>query len=195
MAKLEIVLKKEIEVLDKDMQKIEIKNDTDMKEAAELLTNFNKKLDAITEEKEKVTKPLNDALTAERARWKPFETKLSGYITTIRKAMGSYQLQKEKEAEEEAARIAARVGEGKGKLKIETAVRKMDEIEKPATVVGTTEGMVKFREIKKLKITDASKIPAKFLVPNEAMILEALKNGETVPGCEIEIEKSVVNFR
>lgn len=191
---LEVELKKELPGM-VTLAKFEIVDAGTMKNATELLSTLNQRLDAITEEKEKVTKPLNAALTAERGRWKPFESKLEEAIKSIRAAMTTYQTAEKRKAEAEAAKIAARIGEGKGHLKLETAAKKMEEIEKPDEQISTDAGIVKFRTDKKLKITDYAKIPRKYLVEDEKLIMIDLKAGIVVPGCEIEEIQTPINFR
>lgn len=187
-----------LKVIEKEANNIviaPIQTKKDMVAATELLSQANKYLKAVIEEKEKVTKPLNEALKAERARFKPLETKLEGMIAAIRANMSTYQTAEVARAREEAAKIAARIGEGKGKLKVETAVNKIENIETADESVSTDSGMVKFREDKVLKITDEEKIPRKFLLVDEKAVLAALKNGEKVPGAEIEIKLVPVNYR
>lgn len=190
--KLELSLKKE---LPKIVTKIEIVDAVSMKNATETLSLLNQRLDSITEEKEKVTKPLNEALKAERARWKPYETQLEDAISMIRTGMSKYQTAEAKRIKDEADAIASRVKEGKGNLTLETASKKIAAIEKPADVVNTDVGQVKFRTDKKLKITDENKIPREYLVVDEKKLLDALKNGIVVSGAEIEEIQTPINFR
>lgn len=192
---LEITIKKEISPIAEKAQSLVIDSEKGMKEATEMLSVLNKFNDKITEEKEKITKPLNEALKAERARWKPIELIYDAAIGLIRQKMSSYQTQKIKEAREEEQRIASRVKEGKGNLKAETAIKKIDEIERPEDRVTTDAGMVKFRTDKKLKVLDESKIPKKYFELNEKMLLEDLKAGKIVSGAEIEEIQVPINFR
>ena len=192
---LEIVLKKEVPAIEKNLQGFKIAKAEDMTQATTLLSNLNKHLDAITEEKEKVTKPLNEALKAERNRWKPFETKLEGAISIIRTAMSVFQTAEVKRAKEEEDKIAARVKEGKGNLSAETAVKKIDEIEKAPERHTTDAGMVKFRTDLKLVIDNADKIPFEYMLPNEKLLLQDLKTGKKITGVHLEEVQTPINFR
>lgn len=191
----DIVLKQDAQSAFADAKSLTIKDTKSMTEGTELLSYLNKKLDAVTTEKEKVTKPLNEALKNERARWKPIETILEEAITSLRKKMSVYQTEQIRKQKEEEARIANRIGEGKGKLKLETAVKKMEEIDRPEAKIETDRGSVRFRTDKILKIVDATKIPRNFLLPDEKLILMHLKNGNAVPGCEIEEVQTPINSR
>jgi hypothetical protein len=166
-----------------------------MRRATELLSRLNKFNDSVTEEKEKVTKPLNEALKAERGRWKPVEDVCAEAVSIVRGKMSEYQTAEVKRAREEEAAIAARVGEGKGKLKVETAIRKMDAVEKAEDKVNTESGMVKFREDKVLLVTDMSIVPFEYFVLDERKLLADLKAGVKVAGAELEIKMVPINFR
>lgn len=193
------VLEKKIDPIIKQANAIVIKSDDDMKGAAELLSNLNKYNDNVVDEREKITKPLNEALKAARALFKPLETKLESGILAIRKAMTQYQTEKTRIADEEAKKIAARVGEGKGKLKIETAVSKMENIERPDQKVATDSGLVKFKAEKKFRVVDlvilAEKTGDKYILANETLIRAAMKAGTELPGVEYYTEQVPVNFR
>lgn len=190
------IIKKEINPLITEADKFQkITSQTELIEATELLSKMNKIIDRVKEEKEKITKPLNEALKAERNRWKPIETGYEQAIEIIRKAMSDYQTEQVRIQKEEELKIAKRIGEGKGKLKIDTAIAKINEITKPEKEIASTEGLVQFRETPTLKITDEMAIPREYLTINEKKLLEALKSGQKVPGAEIEIIQIPVNYR
>lgn len=192
---IELVIKKEIAPIVKIALGLVVDSGEKMKVATETLSKLNKFVDKVTEEKEKVTKPLNQALKAERARWKPIEDMFKDGIESLRTKIGDYQTEQVQIKKEEEAKISARVGEGKGKLKFETAVRKMGEIDTPETRINTDEGMIKFRTIAELEIIDTTMIPDQYWIIDEKKIVEALKAGINVEGA-ILIEKQIpVNIR
>lgn len=190
-----LVLKKQSAPIIERAQTLTVTCAEDMPGAAEVLSQLNQYMDRLTEEKEKVTKPLNEALKAERARWKPLEDMYNGAIATVRSAVSTYMTAEAKRVKEAEAKIAARVGDGKGKLQMDTAARKMDAIVKPEEKVVAQSGMLKFRTVQRLSIVDAAAIPREYLVPDEKAILAALKEGKEVKGCEIIEEQSAVNYR
>ena len=191
----EIVIQKEIAPLVTKAERLTIKGQDDMVEATTVLSKMNKIIDKVTEEKEKVTKPLNEALKAERSRWKPIEDTYTKAITALRAKMSAYQTAELKRAKEEADKIAARVAPGKGKLSVDTAIKKIEAIKTPEKETATDAGLVQFRATDTLKITDETKIPRQYLVINEKAVLAALKAGTKVPGAEIEVIQTPVNFR
>lgn len=191
----EIAIKEETSPLYKLAMNLPITNTGELTKSTELLSQLNRKLDAVTEEKEKITKPLNEALKAERGRWKPIETMLEEAILSIRKKQSAYQTEQVRIQREDQQKIADRVGEGKGKLKVETAIRKIDELDQPEKYIATESGSLKFRTDKILKITNVDKIPKQFWLVNETAVLKALKLGEVVPGAELEEIQTPINSR
>ncbi len=189
------IVEQEVSPLVQKARSLVIESAEDMKQSAELLSQCNKYLDSVTEEKEKVTVPLNAALKAERLRFKPIETVLETAISSLRQEQSRYQTEMLKKQREEEAKIAARVKEGKGNLSLESAVKKIDALEKPEEIVATDSGMIKFRTDKKLKVVDASLVPDEYWVIDEKALLEALKAGTLVAGAEIDLVQTPVNFR
>lgn len=186
---------KEIGLITTKVQKVSITNPETMKEATALLSKINKLKDALTTEKEKVTKPLNEALKAERARFKPLEEQLETAISTIRVAMTKYQTEATALAQKESAKIAARIGPGKGKLSLDTAVQKLSEIEKPQELVSTDAGAVTFRTVQKFEVTDLAKLPIQYHLADEVAIRAAMKNGQQLPGVRYYEEQVPYNSR
>ena len=193
-ANKEIAIVKKINPVIEEVNSIEITSET-MPKAVELLSQLNKFLDKLTEEKEKITKPMNEALKEVRSRYKPTELLLEGAISHLRSDMSQYQTEQLRIKKEEEEKIAARIGDGKGKLKIETAVDKINNLNTPASKVSTDAGEVKFRTDKKLKITDENLIPREYLEINESKLLSALKLGNIIPGAEIELIQTPINSR
>jgi len=166
----------------------------DMNKAAALLTELNTIIDKADEAKNQVLKPLNAARAAELKRWQPITKPLEAAVSVLRAKMSEYQTQAKKAADAQAAAIAARVSSGS--LKIETGIRKLDEVEKPEQIVNVGEhASVAFRTLRQLKITDPALIPRQYLVPDENAMLVALKAGATIPGAEIEEVQVPANYR
>lgn len=179
----------------KHATKISIETSDDMGEAAVLLKQLASYAAKVKEKKEGITKPMNAALKAARALFAPLEDPLDEAISAVRKEMGRYQLAAEKAAHAEEERIAARVGEGKGHLKPETAVRQMEAIEKPASSIQTDDGQVKFRDQKKFEVMDITMLPLEYVVADESLIRKAMQDGTELPGVRYWIEKIPVNAR
>lgn len=192
----------EVQKLDKEITpfvakagKITITNSRDMEKASEALSQINQYADQVKKKKEEVTKPLNATLKAIRGWFAPLEDKLEDAIGSIRKEMTSYQTEQKKIADEEERKIAERVGEGKGKLKVETAIRKMDEIERPEDRVETESGSVKFKTVKKFEVIAVRDLPAEYLLADEVKIRKSMLEGKEITGVRYYTEEIPVNSR
>lgn len=164
-----------ITIPENDLKSVTIKTNDDMQSASIVLGRLSTYLKQVTEEKEKVTKPLNEALKAERARFKPLEDKIGLAIAHIRGEVvrfKSLQLT-------EQSKVADKLRSGD--------VSSLDDAMAIVNVVGDKkiDGM-SFRTQKVLKVTNASKIPRKYLVVDEKRVLEDLKKGVKVAGCSLE---------
>ena len=190
-----VVYQKSLAPIAEQAQTLEIVSAETLKTGVEILSQLNNFNDKIVEERERVTKPLNEALRVERGRWKPLQTLYEGAIESLRTKMSQYQTAQVKAKQEAEAKIAARVGEGRGKLRIETAVAKLSELVAPEKEISTDKGLVQFVNTQTLKIVDESKIPFSYYTINESKILVDLKAGMVVPGCEIEVIQTVRNLR
>lgn len=166
-----------------------------MPEATALLSALNRASKALTEGKEKLTKPLNAALKEVRSRYKPAEDELDGAIAVLRRNIGAYQTEAQRITDIEAAKIADRVGEGRGKLKSETAAKKIAEIDAPAPSVVTEAGAVGFATVKKFEVVDFALLPDEYKVANEAAIRTAMRAGQEIPGVRYYDEQQVRNSR
>jgi hypothetical protein len=172
---------------------LEIKVQEDMIPATELLSKLNKFNDRITEEKERITKPLNEALKVERSRWKPLETAYDGAINYLRDQMTTFQTRQVQLQKAKEAKIAESLASGK--ITLDKAVSKIEKVKVPEKEVATTAGLVQFRETQVLKIWDHTMIPREYMLPDEKAILTALKEGKKVEGCELELKMVPANYR
>lgn len=189
------VIQTELSPIVSKAREIIVINEETMRTATIMLSDLNKTADKIEEEKQKVLAPLNQARTAEINRWKPVLTTLTTATDHLRKTISTYQTEEIKRAEVAENSIANRVGEGKGKFKVETAVKKIEGIERPETSVNTEAGQVKFRKDPIIKYVNIFDIPREYLVIDEKKLLEALKAGVAVAGAELDYKMTPINFR
>lgn len=200
---LTLIPQKEISPVVQNAQFLVVNNPKDMELATSSLSSLNTYLKRVIAYKESKTAPLNATLKIIRAETKPLEEALSAAIVTIRQKMSVYQTEQKRISDAEAAKIAARVGTGKGHFTAETATKKIDEIDAPATAVTTDAGTVRFRTDRKLKITDPDKVLAwmfnhqpTYLSYPESTVLILLKEGVQIDGAEIEeIQVPLNNIR
>ena len=188
-----VAIAKKVSPIVKGAQSLVIDSPDSLRTAVETLSKLNSYLDRVVLDREKITVPMNAALKDVRAKYKPIESTLETAIELIRGKMSVFQtasMQAQKEAE---AKIAAKVEAGK--IDLDTAVSKLNAIEAPAQGVRTDVGMVNFKTVKKLKITNPSLVPDEFWFIDEAVLFAALKNGRVVPGAEIEEIQVAINYR
>ena len=196
------IVEKEVAPLAKRALSISITSQEDQNKAGALLTELNRYADQLEAMKKEATDPINKTLKTIRGWFKPREEKVEEAIDAVRAAMGAYQLEADKKAEEEAAKLAARVA--KGTMKPETAVRKMDSIERADANIATDNGGgVKFRTDYNLVIDNHAELVlwlvkesqfAAFEI-SESAVKALLKGGSDVKGAHIEEKRVVVNSR
>lgn len=185
------VITKELTPFSQRVSTISIVDEASMLEAAGVRTSLKDLLKKVVDHKEKKTKPLNQALKEIRAETKPLETAIEDALDTLNRKMTVYQTEAEKKADIERAKIAERVGEGKGHLKPETAVAKMAEVDAPAAQVGG----VKFTTARKFEVMDVvillteNEAGSTYVEANEAAIRKAMYAGIELKGVRYFTEK------
>lgn len=187
------LVEKKISKQEAQANELRIVDDKSMELAVSLLSQSNKIADEVKEEEEKITKPLNEALKAERARWKPIKEACANAIGTIRAKMMEYQKKIDEKNKETEAKLVDRVE--RGTMKAETASDKMEALPESAKMVTTAAGALQWMTVKKLVIEDMLLIPRTYLDVNETRVKDALKAGTVVPGAKLIEEKVPKNLR
>jgi len=196
MSKAVAIYEKKVSPLAQEADALVIKSPEDMTRATELLSKLNKTMDGVEEEEDKIVGPLKATIKVEQGRWKPFKDALKPAIDSLRKRMGAYQLAEDEKAAAKKAKIAERVGSGKGKLKLETAIEQADAVEGPESKIATENGSVGFRKDRKCEIIDATLVPREYCLPDLVSIRAAMKNGiEGLPGVRYFDEMVPINKR
>lgn len=191
------VLEKEIMPYVAKAQKlVVIKNEKDMALASEMRTQLKAYEKQVIAKKEEGTAPLNLALKNIRSWFKPLEERIDESLESINSAMIKYQTEQKKKADEEAEKIANRVGDGKGKLKAETAMKKIDDLDTPQKTVKTASGGTQFITVKKFEVMDLqelAKVKDKqggfYILADESRIRVAMKAGIELPGVRYYTEE------
>lgn len=200
---------KELQLIEKEIKPqlpaagFAITNPKQMEQAAEVRTVLKKYAKQLETRKKEITDPMNVALKSTRALFSPVENKVGDALDIINKAMSDYQTAEDRRVKEAEAKIAARVGEGSGHIKPETAVAKMQELDRPENSIATASGGVRFTTQKKLKVTNLTEVYmhifknalVMLIELDERALLDYLKTGEIVPGAEIEELKIPVDTR
>lgn len=188
------VLTKEISPFIKKI-KPTIKSPNDMKQASEVRSQLKAYLKDVTAKKEAISKPAYKVYKDIMALFAPLETQVKEKLEVIDEAMSVYQTAEKKRADEEAAKIENRIGDGKGKLKFETAVDKIAEIDKPDSKVETESGGTQFFTHTEVSVEDITQVPHKYLEVNLALIRAELKLGNRIPGIKYDEQQRPKNMR
>lgn len=169
---------------------LEIKSDEDYQAAGELKLNLTKLNKMITATKEKITKPISEALKNARELFSPAENSYKTANTLVTKKMIDWDDYKEKKAEEERAKIQAKVDSGY--IKPETAEQKLEEVVEAPLGTKSNTGTVFAKKVKRVRITNEILIPREYLVIDMVKLNQAmLREGKEVPGAEIYEEKQL----
>jgi len=181
-----------------DANALIISNQDEMKIATEMLSVANKFGDEIKKRKEDITKPMNSALKAVRALFKPLEDNKDKAVLIIKRKMIDYQIKIEEENKKAEEKIEKKVESGY--IKPETAIEKLENLPETENKVDSDAGSVTFKTIKKIVIEDERLLPREYLIPDERKIkivaLAKEKLGEDqIPGVKIIEEKTLANSR
>jgi len=178
---------------------IEVRDQTTLEQATELLSTLNKDLDIITAHKEAKTKPINEALKKIRQDYKPLTEKLEEAISTIRQSITTYVTNQQRIAKEQEAKILA-----DKRTNVDTKINKLATIDNTATdKVSTDAGSISFITVKKYTINKLiTKEEIELLISVGAIVLDStalkayLKAGNDLPkGITETEEQSLRNYR
>ena len=167
-------------------QGLVIKNQDDYELALVEGKRIKIRLDAIIGRREEITKPMNIALKSVRDLFRSIETAGEEAVKTIKDKMLAYTKEQTEKAEEVKLKLAARVE--KGTMRIETAVRKIGEVETPEKTVVTDEGKATTVSRRAWRVTDKAKIPLEFMEPDMVKIKASFRSGKPIPGIEEYLE-------
>lgn len=145
----------------------------------------------IDTKKKEITQPMLKALSATRALFAPLVQQYEEAERIVKGKMIDYYQEQEKIRLEAEEKLAARVE--KGTLKVETAAKKLEEAPEVKTHVATDQGAAAtIRKVKKFRVVDKSKLPMRFLLPDETAIRRWMNEGKgDLPGVEFYEEDSV----
>lgn len=188
-------VKRQVTTISNQAGDLYIDSTESLSQATDILSKIKTASKDVKNRKEEITKPLNEALKSARSLFKPLEDDLSVAEKTIKTKMLDYSNEVERKAAEQAAKLEKRVE--KGTMRVDTAMRKMDDIETVGSSVQGENGSIQFRTVRNIKIVDPTKIPLKYLMNEKvlaaisASVRTDVLNGTKVDGVEIVEEKQV----
>ena len=174
-----------------DVLKHVVVNQETLEEATSTLSRLNSQLDQITKEKELLTKPLNQAIKEVRDRYKPVEEQFNSAISYLKNNITSYATVQLQLAKEQEAKILA-----DKRTNPDTKIQKLSTIDNSATdKVATEAGSITFVTKKCWRVTNIDEIPRAFLIPNEDLVKQAMKENSPIAGIEYYEEQTLRNYR
>ena len=182
-------IKAQVSKLENQALAVAIETQEEYEKAVDIVSKLKATGSEIKNKKESLTKPLNEALRSARELFKPIEDQFDNAERIIKDKLLAYKRKKDEEARAEEAKIAAKVASGK--LKLETAEKKMDAVERVENTTRGKVGQVQIKRIRKVRITDQNAVPRKYLVPDMVMIRQDALGGIEIPGVEIYEEESI----
>lgn len=179
---------------------IVIEDDKGLEKASTFLSNLKTLQKLVKQEKDKRLNPVKEIKDWVVGIFDPIEERIEKAEAGVKRLMAEYHDKKTAAAAKETARIAAQ--EEAGRIKPETAIRKREEIAEVKTNVKTTAGASTFSKVKKMRITDTTKVPEAYWIIDEVTLRAAAlteaktqgRLGEVIPGVEV-YEETIVGGR
>lgn len=195
---MELLEKKEITVLKTKATKavwaagkLAITNDEELKDASTLLSNINLARKAVTQQKDKIVKPLNESLKQIRAFFAPVEEQIETARRMVEGKLIEYDKKVTAAARVEQDKIAARAE--KGTLRPETAAKKLEAVQEAPKSVETKQGTVSFKEVRDIEVTDENAIPDAYWKLDMVLVRKDALAGVEISGVKVVTKKQINN--
>lgn len=191
---LTIIKGKTTRVLNK-ANELEVSNSKQFDYAANILSDIKAVSKIVKADKEKLTKPLNEALKEARGRYKPLEEELKSAEAIVKDKLSVYQEEVDAKLKEEEAELKKKLADGD--ISPEDAVASIENSESIGTSYDTDKGSIQFKTVRKVRVTDVTKIPVEYL--NNDKVLAAITSavrqdaldGKEIDGVEVYEDRSV----
>lgn len=166
---------------------LEIKSPEDLEKGKDILNKIAQYKKAVKAQKDKILKPMNEAVKEVRNFFAPIEERVDQADQEIRGKILSYnRVVQEKQAKEQV-KIEEKVAAGT--MKQETAEKKLEKQAEQVAAIPT-------RKVAKLVITDEQAIPDEYWVIDMVKLRKAvISDRVAVPGTKVEMEETIVAGR
>jgi len=177
-----------------------VTNDQELEAIADKIKNVKVLGKLIKQKKEKYCEPAKAIIAEARETYDPLIKECENAEIVLKQRATVYMNQKEKERIEAEDKIANRVGEGKGKLKPETAMNQIEALPDAPKNVRTDNGSgLRMSKRKVAKIENPDLVPDEYWVIDEVRVrreaLEKDKNNQPgIPGVVIVEESSLASI-
>lgn len=142
-------------------------------------------------EKEKLMKPLNNAATTERNRWKELCANLEKAEATLKYKIDQYQITAAAEAKKQADAVQHQIDTGRIK-KPEVIAKRMEAIETVGPVIASSSGtVIQTKKVRDIEITNPLLIPREYLDINMAKLRKDALSDIVIPGVKVVIKNQL----
>ena len=183
------LIKTQTSALEKKINSITIQDKDNYVDAITLLNRINEMGNLIKLKKELITKPLNQSLKNARELFKPLEDQFLNAEKIIKKKILDYSQSVNKIAQEKEEKIAERME--KGIIKLETAEKKINEVDRINKTTQGSYGKVTIRQTRKVRIVNLALIPREYFIPDMILIRNDVLSGKNIAGVEVYLEDNV----
>ena len=183
------LIKTQTSALEKKINSITIQDKDNYVDAITLLNRINEMGNLIKLKKELITKPLNQSLKNARELFKPLEDQFLNAEKIIKKKILDYSQSVNKIAQEKEEKIAERME--KGIIKLETAEKKINEVDRINKTTQGSYGKVTIRQTRKVRIVNLALIPREYFIPDMILIRNDALSGKNIAGVEVYLEDNV----
>lgn len=139
-----------------------VETNADIAEANEVMAQAKKYTKIVKAEKEKITKPAKEIIAAAKDMYDETEKDLKAIADIMKTKILTARAKLQREADEKAAKIEARVAPGKGHLTVGSALKQMSDLDVPDDQIIGNAGSTSFSKRKVAVIVDYAKIPAEY---------------------------------
>lgn len=172
---------------------VKITTDEEYDAVAEKIGNVKKFKKYVQDEMAKLVDPAKAIIEEAKSKYNPFIVQCDNARAKLDKLALDYYNAKEKKRLEDEAKIAARVGDGKGHIKVETAAAQIEKLPEVRKSVKTGSGSMTITKRPVMYIVDENLVPDEFWIVDEVKLRQAAlalhKAGMTmIAGVKVEME-------
>lgn len=181
------IVESKIDAMKQAVGSIEIKSKDDLSLVATNISNVKKMRKFVEQERDKYIKPAKDIIENAKTAFGPYLEVCDDVEKILKDKAQVFMIEDKKREDEAKAKEVAKVESGYQKP--ETAVKKIEQIEKADTKVKTDAGTLSMKMVKEVVIVDQSLIPEEYYKPRELDMVKIKKvatAGIAIPGVKVE---------
>lgn len=166
-----------------------VTNEDELKAVSDVIKNVKTMGKFVRQEMERYTKPAQEIINNARLKFLPYEKECADAESALKLKAKRYMDDKEKKRIEAEAKIEHAVETGR--IKEDTAVRKLEDLGEQKQTVSGGESQITARKVKKAYIIDPEKVPHEYWIIDEARVKKAALAGAEIPGVEVREESEI----